>query len=118
MKHLKVVDFNKFGNRKKRKKSQKKITISDLGYVTQLLLITDYHEFGSLYDYLRKNTLTPRQVFLGGETFGKVINCKRLSSVSNLNQFVSIVKNKVFTDDKNNLVIYSLLRLVKNCKYF
>ncbi len=30
--------------------------------MTQLLLITDYHEFGSLYDYLRKNTLTPRQV--------------------------------------------------------
>jgi hypothetical protein len=39
-----------------------KIVLTDLGYVTQLLLITDYHEFGSLYDYLRKNTLTPRQV--------------------------------------------------------
>ena len=39
------------------------VLFSDLGYVTQLLLITDYHEHGSLYDYLRKNTLTPRQLF-------------------------------------------------------
>ena len=34
----------------------------DIGTWTQLWLITDYHENGSLYDFLSKRTLAPKQL--------------------------------------------------------
>ena len=38
------------------------ITNLDIGTWTQLWLITDYHENGSLYDFLSKRTLAPNQL--------------------------------------------------------
>ena len=34
----------------------------DIGTWTQLWLVTDYHENGSLFDFLSKRTLTPTQL--------------------------------------------------------
>ena len=34
----------------------------DIGTWTQLWLVTDYHENGSLFDFLSKRTLTPNQL--------------------------------------------------------
>jgi len=36
--------------------------ISDGEYWTEFILVTDYHEHGSLYDYLSKNVLSVEQV--------------------------------------------------------
>ncbi|CAD7079997.1 unnamed protein product [Hermetia illucens] len=36
--------------------------IKGTGSYTQMLLITDYHERGSLYDYLQKNVLSPQKL--------------------------------------------------------
>ena len=35
---------------------------SDNGTWTQLWLVTDYHEHGSLFDYLSKHVVTPAQM--------------------------------------------------------
>ena len=37
-------------------------SILDIGTWTQLWLVTDYHENGSLFDFLSKRTLTPNQL--------------------------------------------------------
>ena len=34
----------------------------DIGTWTQLWLVTDYHENGSLFDFLSKRTVTPNQL--------------------------------------------------------
>ena len=34
----------------------------DKGCTTELWLVTDYHEQGSLFDYLNRNTVTPQQM--------------------------------------------------------
>ena len=38
------------------------IYFSDVGIYTQLWLVTDYHENGSLFDFLSKRVLTPNQL--------------------------------------------------------
>ena len=46
----------------KHKKFTQNHLISDIGTWTQLWLVTDYHENGSLFDFLSKRTLTPNQL--------------------------------------------------------
>ena len=38
------------------------IVFLDVGIYTQLWLVTDYHENGSLFDFLSKRVLTPNQL--------------------------------------------------------
>jgi TGF-beta receptor type-1 len=41
---------------------EKKFIYTDIGTWTQLWLVTDYHENGSLFDFLSRKTVTPHQL--------------------------------------------------------